>query len=434
MVIEAGENTFTLSLHPRLTVIAGLGSVGREALIGELLGALGSSRTGVHLEMVEDSGRRIAVFRPDDAPGRVVDVERSADVSAEFTDVDGRLDVLAHHGLDMRTARRTLRLDQLDLQASAHSDDLIRRLAELDQTVLWSTAARVRVTDDELQTLAEEVGSLPEDAEVVERIEERHQAVEVALEQHRQLRRSASLVCGASLMAAIPTTFFDPKMALMILTIGMITVLLAFFYRARVDHAAAAERSALSDAGAESYLGFMVQRVDGLLSDTEQRRRLMAVAEDHRAAARSWTEVAGDVSVDWALEHHEEVAAAAKLRRAMTSLNTMSSTAPVLDNDTTTDLAHALVGRLTRLRSIGADHESFPLILDEPFGDVEPTVKPALLELLSRSAGSPQVLVLTDDEDIASWARLEALTGTLSVVEPQPDSETHTSISAGLTA
>ena len=64
LVIEAGENTFTLSLHPKLTVIAGVGRLEREGLVSELVGALSSSRAGVHLEMVEDSGRHLAVFRP----------------------------------------------------------------------------------------------------------------------------------------------------------------------------------------------------------------------------------------------------------------------------------------------------------------------------------------------------------------------------------
>ena len=47
-------------------------------------------------------------------------------------------------------------------------------------------------------------------------------------------------------------------------------------------------------------------------------------------------------------------------------------------------------------------------------------MKPALLELLRRTAGTPQVILLTDDEDVASWARLEALTGELTVLEPSP--------------
>jgi len=34
LVIEAGSNTVTLDLHPRLTVIAGAGRLEREALIG----------------------------------------------------------------------------------------------------------------------------------------------------------------------------------------------------------------------------------------------------------------------------------------------------------------------------------------------------------------------------------------------------------------
>jgi hypothetical protein len=43
------------------------------------------------------------------------------------------------------------------------------------------------------------------------------------------------------------------------------------------------------------------------------------------------------------------------------------------------------------------------------------------LELLSRSAGSPQVILLTAEEEVASWARLEALTGGVAVLEPTPD-------------
>jgi hypothetical protein len=43
-----------------------------------------------------------------------------------------------------------------------------------------------------------------------------------------------------------------------------------------------------------------------------------------------------------------------------------------------------------------------------------------LLELLSSGAGSPQIIFLTEDEDVASWARLEALTGDVSIVEPEP--------------
>lgn len=48
-------------------------------------------------------------------------------------------------------------------------------------------------------------------------------------------------------------------------------------------------------------------------------------------------------------------------------------------------------------------------------------MKPFLLELLGRSAGEPQIVFLTGDEDVASWARLEALTGEVALIEPAPE-------------
>ncbi len=98
-----------------------------------------------------------------------------------------------------------------------------------------------------------------------------------------------------------------------------------------------------------------------------------------------------------------------------------SHAAPEADDDRTTDLAHVLVTRLSELRRLGVAGESFPLVLDDPFIDLEPAMKPALLELLGHTAGSPQLIFLTNDEDVASWARLEALTGALAIVEAQPD-------------
>ena len=46
------------------------------------------------------------------------------------------------------------------------------------------------------------------------------------------------------------------------------------------------------------------------------------------------------------------------------------------------------------------------------------SVKQWMLELLGRSAGAPQVVYLTEDEDVAAWARIEALAGTLELIEP----------------
>ncbi len=90
-----------------------------------------------------------------------------------------------------------------------------------------------------------------------------------------------------------------------------------------------------------------------------------------------------------------------------------------MTEDVTGDLAHVLVSRLAEVRSVAG--EGVPLLLDDPFQQLDPSVKPLLLELLGRSAGEPQIVFLTEDEDVASWARLEALTGEVAVVEPAPE-------------
>ena len=61
------------------------------------------------------------------------------------------------------------------------------------------------------------------------------------------------------------------------------------------------------------------------------------------------------------------------------------------------------------------------MILDDAMGGVDPSIKPALLELLVRAAGHPQVLLLTDDADVAEWARIEAMTGDVAIIEAAPE-------------
>ena len=75
------------------------------------------------------------------------------------------------------------------------------------------------------------------------------------------------------------------------------------------------------------------------------------------------------------------------------------------------------------MRHLSEGGESFPLIVDDAFDGIDQAVKPSLLDLLARTAGPPQVVYLTEDEDVASWARMEALTGKLSILEPTPDAE-----------
>jgi hypothetical protein len=417
LVIEEGTTTFSLGFHPRLTVVAGVDANARKGLVSELVGGLSSTRTGVNLELTEDRGRRLAVLRPATGGHRVIDQASGIDVSEEFRGTDGRLDVLGRFGLGLDSARRSLHLDRTGLEQGAMRDDVVKRLSAVDQTELWSTAARVRITEDELRAVVDETRAPEHDADIVERIERHHHGLEAALEQHRRLRRDASMVCGASLIAALPVALVQPTMAVPILAIGLVTVLIAFTFRARVEKMQRQEQSALADAGVDSYLGYVVGRVNDMMDDTEARRRRLAVSEDHRAAAMRWTRVAGDVTVDWALAHHEEIETAARLRKELAALSQVSSTAPALDDETMA-LAQSLITHLGRLRTIGQGPESMPLILDDPFTEVDPSTKLTLMELLARTAGAPQVILLTDQDEVAGWARLEALTGEVALVEP----------------
>ena len=417
LVIEDGTTTFSLSFHPRLTVVSGLDADARKGLVAELIGGLGSTRTGVNLELTDDRGRRLAVLRPATGGHRLIDLTSGTDVSEEFRGTDGRLDVLGRYGLDARSATSSLHLDKSGLARDAQRDDVVKRLSEIDQTELWSTAARVRITEDELKAIGEDTRASEEDAELVARIEHHHSSLEAALDQHRRLRRDASMVCAASLIAALPVALIRPGLAVPILAIGLVTVLMAFMFRARVEAVQRMEQSALNDAGVDSYLGYVVGRVNNMMDDTDARRRRAAVAEDHRAAAMRWTRVAGDVSVEWALAHHEEIETAARLRKELATLSQVSTTAPALDDETTA-IAKSLITHLGRLRTIGSGGESMPLILDDPFTEVAPSTKLTLMELLGRTAGSPQVILLTDQDEVASWARLEALTGEVALVEP----------------
>ena len=416
LVIEAGDNTFTLELHPRLTVIAGVGRLEREGLVSELVGALSSSRPGVHLELVEDSGRHLAVFRPHGGRHRVVDVEQGLDISSHFVAADGTIDLLARAGLDPRSARRFLRMNASDLTTSSQSDQLIRDLAAVDQAALWSAADHVTICDDQLQAEADATGSSPEDAAVVEQIEARHAAFLRAQEDHDRVRRLSFFTAAFSALGAIPLSILEgPLVAMPFVLFAAVATAISMLYWRRMENARAKENEVLEQAGASSYLGFHLQRVNGLLATDQNRRRLMDAAEAYREALAGWELVAGPVQVQFAIDHNEEIMAAARMRRDVTAL---AQSIPAVDNDLTTGMAHALIGRLAQLRKVGPRAESFPLVLDDPFIELDSSVKPSLLELLGRAASHQQIVFLTEDEDVASWAKIEALTGDLSILEP----------------
>lgn len=427
IVIEAGTNTFSLDFHERLTVVAGLGRLEREGLVNELIGALSSSRSGVHLEMVSDAGSRFAIFRPEGARHRVVDIDSARDVTAQFRSPDGSIDLLTRAGMDMAEAKRQMRLTPNDMTTNSTSDQLVAQLAHVDQGRLWELADKVRDRERQLNEAADEAGSAPEDAEVMATIEQRHEEFEAAQARHERVRSITLYGSFLSILAAIPAAMFTT--ALVVIPFIAFAVAAAAvsvtFYR-QLEAARVAEREALDAAGAPSYLTFHLQRVNGLLSSDHARQQLMKAAEDHRAALAQWELIAGEATIEFAYDHRAQIRTAARdIDRRLGVVVPKERSAVVAPAD---DLAETILTQLSRARRMGPGGESFPVILDDPLTNLEDAQKVDLLALAAKAARHQQIIYLTDDEAVASWGRAEAVTGDLSVIEPtgdQGDSKPH---------
>jgi hypothetical protein len=410
LILEAGTNAVTVRFHPQMTVVTGVGRLERESLSGELLGALGGGRPGTHLEVAADDGRRLAIVRPAIGTGdRVVDLATREDVSDEFTTPGGRIDFLAAVGLDRASARRRLRVRAADLTTASRSDELAATLGAKDQGVLWRAAANLRDASAWLAAEADSVGADPEDAELVEEIEFRHQAFEAAQARHESIRHHGIFIGGACAVGAVPAALLNRLAALPFLAVAMLTTLVSIAFRRRMVKAQRLERAALEAAGADTYLGFHLQRVNTILEGQEQRGRFAEAVEQHRKATTAWTDLVGDIDIEWALANRDRVTALAEGRDP--------APAPVADRPMSApDLAAVLAERLRE----EAGGELLPLVLDEPLAGLDATQVWELLEVVRRTEGR-QVIYLTEDPEVAAWARASATDGGLSVLSPEPE-------------
>lgn len=425
LIIEAGRTSFSLELHRNLTVIGGVGPVEREGLINEMVGALGPGRPGVHLELASDAGTRYALFRPVGGRPCVVDIDREADVTEAFVAHDGAVNLLERAGMSVRSASRQMRLTEADLFTRSTMEEYLLALAHVDQGRLWDVAHKVHHRQALLDEAAQEAGSNAEDAAAVEAIEARHDEFEAAQAHHERLRHLLFMTGGIAAIAVVPAAATLGPIAAIPLAIAAV-VMTVVSYRAwrLLEEARLREEEALREAGAHSYLTFQINRVNSLLADDQRRKAMMQAAEFHRAAVVEWELLAGDIPVEWALAHETEVReAATRLRDTIGGpANPMAVRLSEVE-EATADVAHALLHRLDQMRTLGAGGESFPIFLDDPLAELVPEAKPPLLELLVRASAHQQVIFLTEDADVVEWARAEALTGALSLVEPSAPSE-----------
>jgi len=423
LVIEAEDNTFSLEFHPRLTVICGVGRLEREGLTTELIGALSASRAGVHAEVMADTGNRFAIFRPHGARHRVVDIDTATDISKRFADESGNIDLLAVAGLDQRTAKRRLRLTATDLTTSTNHEQIVRRLAGTNQAELWEAVDDVIAAQELVDEAAEAAGSAPEDAEIVEQIERRHDEFEGVQEVAEKFRRASFFAGIFAALAAVPSAMLISRLVAMVFIIGAAIVTgVSLVQNQRMIRARQAEEDALAEAGAKTYLGFHLQRVNGLLESDSARHRLMEASVELEQVQSAWKEIAGDVAADWAAEFKSEIQEANERRRVIEATST-TMTGDNSESDKGTALSDALVARLATVRHIGPDSESLPLILDDALNGLDAGLKAPLLELLVRASEHQQIVFMTEDDDVTEWARLEAMTGAIAILEPSPDDD-----------
>jgi hypothetical protein len=416
VVIEVGAATFALDLHPRLTIISGLAAMERESLVNEIVGALGGTRAGVHLELADRGGRRLAVLRPRGGRHRVVDIDRDADVTHEFAGAGGDIDLLARLGLSVNEARDRMRIGQREMADRPEPDERIRNLSLIDQKVLWAAAENVRRTKRVLET---ETASTPvEISPQMAAVEDAHLACDDIANRIGGLLDRARAVSGG-LVGAAALSALAVRPALAALPLGLLSAAaghVALLERS-LRKATCAEDQALIAAGHQSYLGFQLQRVNGMLSDAEVRKRLTTAASLHEQALIRWKELTSTVDVSWAFEHQDDIMIAALLDR---ELDQHDGRYASLRGALGATLAHALAARLSEARRTSGPDGTLPLLLDEPFAGVDGATKPALLGLLANWSGNPQVVLITDDPDVHSWAQAESVYGELGLVEASP--------------
>jgi hypothetical protein len=418
LVIESGSETFTLDLHPRLTIVAGVGQLERDGLINELVSALGSGRSGVHLELGSDAGTRYTIFRPVGGRHCVVDVDHTQDVTDAFRSPDGTVNLLDRAGLNDRNAKRKMRITEQDLASRSEQEDAIVALAQLDQGRLWDVAWKVQDRENQLADVAAAAGATVEDVEAYEQIERRHREFEAAQAQHESVRHLWFMVGGITAIGAVPAAVaLGPWVAIPLVLAAVVTTALSIVFWRRLENARTLEEQALRDAGAHSYLTFQINRVNDMVAGDQNRRALVLAAEYHQAALVEWKLLAGEIPVDWAIERRRQIRQEAK-RQADDPGATVPPPAAPHPEKTSDDLAYALLRRLEELRTLGAGGESFPAFLDDPLTSLPSAGKAQLLEQISAASKRQQIIMLTQDADVAEWARVEALTGDLRVIEP----------------
>lgn len=422
LVVEEPERTLTLDFHAGLTVAFHERPAVRARLLDDLVAALGEGRPGLHLELVDHERHNLAVFRPRGGRPRVIDIDAATDVTAQYRSPEGGVDVLGRMGLDRDSVARLIRigarqLDRLpDTGTDNHRD--ARRLAGVDQAVLWPAAGRLDRADVALTRAQLALpGCSVADVDAFDRVAAEHGAAEATAARHRPIQRLGWSMATVCLLLGVALLVFDQQVGDNAFTgqvlagLGLLAALVTVYDGQTVRAARRAERDVVRGAGAETFEQ-LVARV-GPMADPRLRRELVRATEERTVAAAAWQKVAGAVSPVWALRHRVAIEALAAQR---SQLHRVGAEHLVSDDSTVADSARLLVDRVIELQEVGTSRERLPLLLDEPFAGCSPSDVQRLLATVLRLSAHHQVVLVSGDRYIQAWATEAAATAGVSFV------------------
>lgn len=410
LVIEDADSTLAVDFHPGLTVASHENPAVRHQFMNGLVEALGPGSDGLHLELVDAGGRHLAVFRPYGGRHQVIDIDSAEVVTEQFAAPGGRVDVLGRGGLDLATAHRLLRVNanQLDRGSDTGTDNdrLARSLAAIDQAQLWSAAEQLAAAKARLNALTDgQAGIAVERARAYESAIEARTVTARAEAAHWRILRLGLGIAGGLAAAAVVLLLFEDVLdddrwtARALLVLAVVAVLLTLWDRRKVARARQLERRALARSGSTTFRS--LSRSVGPLADDATRSSVLAAAAEYEPLAARFRIVAGGAPLDWALAHRRVIQELALRRRQSTPYLAADL---AVDDGALADSARALVDRVIELRDVGVEHERFPLVLDEPFIGLDPGDTVRLLETVRRLAQSHQIVLVTGDPNIESWA------------------------------
>ncbi|GAC1593294.1 MAG: hypothetical protein NVS3B21_14170 [Acidimicrobiales bacterium] len=236
-----------------------------------------------------------------------------ADALARPSQVPGEVQALAAE-YEAATADVAALGDRLAVLVTAAvgepSHPAVPRLASQDQDELWSTAHAVVSSGVQLEESSLALGGVRDvgaAATIATSIDAAHDALATAEARAYRRRRIAPLALAVAAVVGGSGAFVGP--GAVAAGVGVLVVsawLCVFGPRLRLRSCRAAERAALDRAGAPSYLGFQVRRLE-VNVNPRATEALELAALEHRRISGKWRVLAGDLDAAAALGIEPEV-------------------------------------------------------------------------------------------------------------------------------